>query len=86
MTHRRFNDIGGLQLVEDDAGLKHLRFQTTSLAGTSEWTDPIVFYPHVIIEPTGGATAINTEYRFTCIRFVNGAVAFSVLDFYFHLI
>ena len=61
VTHRRFNDIGGLQLVEDDAGLKHLRFQTTSLAGTSEWTDPIVFYPHVIIEPTGGATTINIE-------------------------
>ena len=74
MTHRRFNDIGGLQLVEDDAGLKHLRFQTTSLAGTSEWTDPIVFYPHVIIEPTGGATAFDTENRFTCILSVHALV------------
>ena len=54
VTHRRYRENrNGFHLVGYDAGEKLLRFRSISLAGTSDWTDYIYFYPHAAVQPPG---------------------------------
>lgn len=52
VSSRMYKQRGGYHLVEDDAGLRQLRLQAVSLAGKSEWTEYMEFYPHVVVPVT----------------------------------